>query len=216
MTEEACIPHTFGNRLLWQTTLDGWLRLLKDYEKAEPSDPDLAYWYGERPLTGLLGTAAWLAGGWSLEEFGAERKGKSGRVRQGRGDLRFGTGDAVSTVEAKICWAIDELPQSLKAARKQLRKLVTAGQDGQPVSVCYVVPCYGRRTRRDVGEVALTKLQDRLKKEGMATAKHFATIQGIEEEREGLIYPGVLLVAREEAWPAEQASAGLTAAGVLS
>ena len=51
-------------------------RVLKNFcqclENYDYPKNDIAYWYGERALTGLLASAAWkVRGGWSLEEFAA-------------------------------------------------------------------------------------------------------------------------------------------------
>jgi hypothetical protein len=45
------------------------------------NDRDVPYWYGERPLTGLLATAAWRIGGVAIEESAASPLGQF--VRQG-------------------------------------------------------------------------------------------------------------------------------------
>ena len=93
MLENLSIHDEFPSRPFWVAVVRDWLRLLGDYEHAVPSDADLAYWHGERPLTGLLGVAAWQIGGWSLEEFCADRKRKdSDETGKGRGDLWLGWG----------------------------------------------------------------------------------------------------------------------------
>ena len=89
-------------------SLTEWLQLLKTYETYETKsddDSDLAYWHGERPLTGLLAAAAWKISGWSLEEFGVRRKGpNSDHATEGRCDLQWGLQESQTTVEAKIAW----------------------------------------------------------------------------------------------------------------
>lgn len=143
---------------------------------------DLSYWYGERPLTGLLGAAAWLENGWSLEEYGVEHVGRSGRKRHRRVDLWLGRGTAAATVEAKTCWidqdsdGEDRLRRKLRAAKRQLKKVDSTYRIGQAVSVCYVVPCYREPGSREKGVEALTKLEQVAKAEGWATAKHIAPI----------------------------------------
>ncbi len=215
MADNPFVPGSFYARPFWLAVLDKWLHLLNQYESIDSSDKDLAYWYGERPLTGLLGAAAWQLGGWSLEEFGAGRwKKRSGEIRRGRGDLWFGCtrGDATgkATVEAKILWAYQNgadtvktaLDDQLKRARKQLRQIELADRVGQPFAVCYVVPCYAGPTSKQRGEDILTRLAEETREEGMATATHLATIGNIidVEDNERPTYPGVLLVASQEKW----------------
>ena len=207
MKDRVFVPaEGFDNGSLWRAVLERWLSLLEEYEKAESACPDLAYWYGERPLTGLLGVAAWMVKGWSLEEFGAERQSRFGKKRQGRGDLWIGRSCAKAIVEAKICWvnqkdvdkASDHVNMGLRKSRSQLRKLVLAGDDGQPVSVCYVVPHYSGPSGKASGEYALAELEEWARRRMMATAKHLATTKDIGES--GSLYPGVLLMARHEKW----------------
>lgn len=215
MADNPCVPGSFYARSFWLAVLGKWLNLLNEYESVDSSDKDLAYWYGERPLTGLLGTAAWQLGGWSLEEFGAVRwKKRSGETRRGRGDLWLGctrgnvTGEA--TVEAKIHWADQnetdtvrtKLVDQLNRARKQLRQIESTYRVGQPFAVCYVVPCYAGRRSKQQGEKILTWLAEKMRDEGMATALHLATIGNITdvENQEHRRYPGVLLIARQEKW----------------
>lgn len=215
MAGNPFVPERFSGRSFWLAVLGKWLHLLNEYEHLDPSETDLAYWYGERPLTGFLGAAAWQIGGWSLEEFGAGRwKQRLGEIRQGRGDLWLGctrvptTGEC--TVEAKVLWVYQNdfdavkigLYDKLKQARKQLRQLKSTDQVGQPFSICYVVPCYTKPKSKKRGEKILTRLADDTRQKGMATATHLATIENITDVEDGerCTYPGVLLVARQEQW----------------
>jgi hypothetical protein len=215
MAESLFVPEHFSSRSFWAALLGKWLTLLSEYESVDPRNPDLAYWYGERPLTGLLGAAAWQIGGWSLEEFGAGRwKKRLAETRQGRGDLWLGCtrGDATGevTVEAKILWAYQdahdtlktELDKRLKRARKQLRQLEPPDRVGEPFAVCYVVPCYAGPEGKQRGEGILARLADQTRREGMATATHLATIGNITDvdDKQRPMYPGVLLVADQAEW----------------
>ncbi len=60
----------------WKGLLREWMRLFREHEG---NDEDVAYWYGERALTGLLSAAAWkVQYWWALEEFVGKRTlGKS-------------------------------------------------------------------------------------------------------------------------------------------
>lgn len=219
MKESSFVPDTFCSRPFWQRVLDKWLELLSAYENADP--PDLGYWHGERPLTGLLGAAAWQVGGWSLEEFcGKKEKKRKHVIGSARADLRLGCGrDGATgnTVEAKICWvdqanietAKNDLLSKLKQAKKQLRQLTLPHRVGKPMSLCYVVPCYAEQPRKqsskERGEEALRILEEEMQVEGKATAKHLATTGNIMDDEEPGTpkYPGVLLIAWEVEWREE-------------
>jgi len=55
---------------------------------------DIAYWYGERAISGLLASAAWMVrDGWSLEEFTGQRKKGRRKNASGKGDLWLGVGN---------------------------------------------------------------------------------------------------------------------------
>lgn len=141
----------------WKPLLKVWMDLLADYEHlGEGSPPDVAYWYGERALTGTLATAAWRANGrwWALEEFLgiriAEGKGKA----SGRGDLWVGLGrdgnrrrQASFTIEAKASYVgrgmngiVASIEGRLKAAKTQLRSLDREFSVGYPMAICYHIP----------------------------------------------------------------------------
>lgn len=122
---------------------------IKQCDDANPRD--VAYWYGERSLTGLLAAAAWLMpDGWSLEEFTGERsKGKKPKVTPGRGDLWLQIGQRKFTVEAKVTWPEQlgnierwkgRVETKLGRAFSQLSQLAKPYRYGVPLAVCYVVP----------------------------------------------------------------------------
>src|SRR2546426_9391436 len=66
----------------WESLLRRWSNLITYTTAGEEDDEDdVPYWYGERPLTGLLAAAAWRhRQGWSLEEFAGRRDRKSTRL----------------------------------------------------------------------------------------------------------------------------------------
>lgn len=120
---------------------------LKHYDT---SKKDIAYWYGERALTGLLASAAWMVrSGWSLEEFtGKRRKGRRANG-SGKGDLWLGVGNTEYTIEAKVTWPtqVNDVTKwkktvngKLSKASNQLSALESTYRCGKPVAVCYVVP----------------------------------------------------------------------------
>lgn len=183
-----------------------WLELLHRYESGSGDDFDVAYWHGERPLTGLLGAAAWmLQDGWSLEEFSTKRRFESHKSL-GRGDLWFGRGKENSTVEAKIYWAGETIPtakkylvERLDEAAAQLRSIGKKNRNGSAVSLCFVVPWYDAPKGKTRGIDALTKLEQWARDKSLTTAKHIAAANARITSK-GSEYPGVLLVARQESW----------------
>ena len=193
------IPESFTNKTLWKDVLTCWLRFQVTYEK---DVDDVSYWHSEQALNGLLGAAVWGVKGWSLEEFSAGR-GRRATKSNGRGDLWFGRGEEKVTVEAKICW-IDEsvgnpekqLLRTLRESQHQLEELEQDCKFGQLVSVSYVVPWFSKPKRKASGINALEILEQYSRSQGMATAKHVATIQDIEDK--GRKYPGVLLVVKDQ------------------
>jgi hypothetical protein len=124
---------------------------------------DVAWWYGERTMTGLLAAAAWKwreRDWWSLEEFANERTGSrvpkhsGGKPlrKLGRGDLwlglrRIGKRQHDFTVEAKqtsvggsASEAVAAIEGRLLEAKKQLSKVRSDFRVGLPVAVCYYWP----------------------------------------------------------------------------
>jgi hypothetical protein len=112
--------------------------------------PDVPYWFGERPLTGLLAAAAWrLPNAWSLEEFSAYR-GSGSELGPGRGDAWIGDSSGWwCTLECKLRWvstiedptvATVQARSALGEARKQLANLSQEFRGDRGLSVCYVVP----------------------------------------------------------------------------
>lgn len=126
----------------WLQLLSGFAKLLDEYN--EDPQKDVAYWYGERALTGLLAAAAWrLDQGWSLEEFAAKGRRRGTR----RGDLSIGTNGARFTVEAKYFWIGSDTSgvpgkafTELNVAREQLCNLEEEYQEGFPVGLSYIIP----------------------------------------------------------------------------
>jgi len=206
MNQSISVADSFTQRSLWNDVLMQWLELLKRYESGSGDDFDVAYWHGERPLTGLLGAAAWmLQDGWSLEEFSTKRKFESYKIH-GRGDLWFGRDKENSTVEAKIYWAGETigtakkyLLERLDEAAAQLRSLKKNNRNGDPVSVCFVVPWYDAPKGKTRGLETLAKLEKWAREESLTTAKHIAAANACITSK-GSEYPGVLLVARQESW----------------
>ena len=127
--------HTVPRNLrgdFWHALLHRWGKLLDRYQRMcnRYGDDDVAYWYGERALTGFLTAAALqLKGGIGLEEFLGYR-GTGKKRRAGRGDAWLSMGNHWFCLEAKQYFvsggsktAISAVDSRLRAARKQLNNL---------------------------------------------------------------------------------------------
>lgn len=120
---------------------------LKQYDDPKT---DIAYWYGERALTGLLASASWMVrDGWSLEEFTGQRKKGRRKNCSGKGDLWLGVGKNSYTMEAKVAWPTQlrdvnkwktTVAKKLSKAGSQLNALDKPYRAGKPIAICYVVP----------------------------------------------------------------------------
>lgn len=208
--ESVFVPESFSYPETWRILLKEWISLIHNYSVSDGKQRDIPYWYGERALTGLLSSAAWrIDNGWALEEFSTLR-GQEDDKSTGRGDLWIGVSDKTFTVEAKLTWpdgnqetAKKRVEKRLDEAKAQLKDIELSCQQGNPVSVCYVVPWPKIKTKKvaeeTLGNVELLKqLVDFFQTNGHATALFIpdgAPI--IEEDR---VYPGVALIARVESW----------------
>ena len=85
-------------------TLKEWINMMRKYCD-EVEWVDVPYYFYERTNVGLLSSAIWKAGGYSLEEFGSTKKKKStGTPFVGRVDLEFYIKDEPYYVEFKQFW----------------------------------------------------------------------------------------------------------------
>lgn len=183
----------------WHLVLDQFARHLRGYNSPE----DIAYWYGERALSGLLAQASWgVKDGWSLEEFTGLRSAGKGQSA-GRGDLWVGVGRRTFTIEAKFLWSGGPISETIAKTREKLsearRQLVSLNQDYQidiPTAVCYVVP-----NLKVSGEYADKNSIDRLFYEiptDLRSARRVnATFRYKSDPpcHEGVIYPGIIMVS---------------------
>jgi hypothetical protein len=218
MKDQVNVPDEFGDFVIGSDLLHGWLELLDRYEKLEllqrrqdpEAEPDVAYWYGECALTGILAAAAWKPDdGWSLVEYDAKARRSSGKTCA-CGDLWIGRGACATTVEAKVWWfdgkiatAQKRIEDQLDAARVQLHALKRKYRAGEPVSICYAVPYYKLPEGKTRGESAMAELACWAQSKGTATAMHLEKTKNAQTKRRA--YPGVLLVARRESWSKETA-----------
>lgn len=143
-----------------------WIQLLEKFaemldEYYDPRDPDdVAYWYGEQCLTGLLASAAWSLRsrkGWALVEI--LETGKKRKERQV--DMWLGIDKdkkASFTVEAKSHpptggdpgKSVQSISTEIMAALEQLKKIPKKNNYrwGLPAAVCYIVPALPTSPRR--------------------------------------------------------------------
>lgn len=145
-----------------KTLLKNFAKCLEHYNELrrfkKKDRRDVAYWYGERTLTGLLSGALWRMKGerWALEEFKSRRK-VGRRKKGGRGDLWFGLSHRESyTLEAKL---YEESGQSIlrdkienrlvrntqakmEKAFRQLAELQPIYRVGKPMAACFTVPYF--------------------------------------------------------------------------
>lgn len=190
----------------WNVVLEIFGRLLHEYN----SSHDVAYWYGERALSGLLSAAAWRAkDGWSLEEFSGLRR-TGGRQSTGRGDAWIGIGKRTFTVEAKIIWpqgpvdtAISDVSNQLKIAGDQLDSLAGVYQVDIPCAVCYAVPelnMSGRHAARNHIKQFFTEVPRKLTTSNRCVGSFWYKTDPPEYKRK--LYPGILVVAQFwSPWP---------------
>jgi hypothetical protein len=133
----------------WSSLLKMWGRLMDDWSAVVGRD-EVAYWYGERPLTGLLASAVWRVGGQALEESEAAR-GPRRRPRLGRIDSYIILNHKWFQVEAKVAWPTSDAPKGLSAARSRLSKALSQAREQLEtvqddyyghvgLALCYVVP----------------------------------------------------------------------------
>jgi hypothetical protein len=177
------------------------------YATADNGD-DVPYWYGERPLTGLLAAAAWKhPRGWALEEF-AGLRGKRLRTKSGRGDLWLGLGNKSYTIEAKVKWpqsgagyAVQYARSALNEARKQLWKLSRQYRLGTLIAICYLVPCPmkdGLYANRDKVNDIMTAVKRKFSGKRWLVASYLPNHELPVDS--GRVYPGVILIGRVVSW----------------
>lgn len=207
MSGNPYIPPEYRNQQMWRKLLIAWLDLVERYENREgQEEQDFCYWYNERPNTGVLSAAAWVAGGWGLEEFSAKRR-KKGKKKTGRPDLWFGIGDTEAAIEAKIAWVAGTFAAAREKAKKMLAEAGTQleglkrwerGEKGcQLVSVCFIVPYRKEQPEDGIGLGLLKDVQKWARSQGMATAIHISR-KAKSTRPKKRNYPGVLLVAKQE------------------
>ncbi len=191
----------------WRRLIHKWAGLLDAWENTAN---DLAFYYGERALTGMLAAAAWqLSGGRALEEFSAlrTRKGSGIKSKAGRGDLWLFLAKKWFTIETKVLWpgsygkkTIRAINGELDTARSQLRKLDRAYRDGYPVAICWVVPELSITGRWSTNE-AIDRFFSQIIEELADEKTLVASYRPSRERRQVALnkrklYPGVILVGR--------------------
>ena len=119
----------------WETLLQRWAWQLNYYDASDQHPRDIAYWYGEQALNGLLAAAAWSTpGGWSLQEFTGDaclkedddelpEAGKKPSTRR-RGDMWLGFEKPEDTflIEAKLAWLESTVNQAVQKIETKLER----------------------------------------------------------------------------------------------
>lgn len=187
-----------------------WKVLIEKYSDVNKSK-DALYWYNERATLSTFAGAVWLSGGTVLEEFSAT-KINSRKKKSGRTDLWFKRRGKEYIVEAKqISPSMDprkttvanELKKYLKEACNDAKNFVppTRHKKYIRIGVVFLTP-YLSRSYRDKQKIMKTKIFD-LQKE--LSQKHGYRLlawlfppsaRKLQDTNDGLIYPGVALVAK--------------------
>jgi hypothetical protein len=198
----------------WGGLLRRWGTLLDQYERLAGIGKDVAYWHGERALTGILAAAAWqIQGGGSLEEF-VGRRGPQSHPRPGRGDAWIVTGGVWYCIEAKQ-YSVYGTPRAairgtetrLRSAVRQLRDLSRDYKTDRALALCYVLPgvsWQGAEASNTKWREYSEALGDHFKADGTMVASYKSpgeTSGRFRYEGDGVLYHclGVILVGRQ-AW----------------
>jgi hypothetical protein len=194
----------------WASLMDSWCRVNR-----AAGENDLPYWYGERPLTGLLASAAWkLRGGYALEEL-ATIRGPVRRAGVGRIDAYIVLSNIWYQIEAKMAWPADNsgkstrnatsrISNALSAAAAQLDDVDETYYGDWGLAVCYVVPhiVWTRHAPKPPGPSLLRDLAERYSKRpsgivALYTPPTWANpVDGSSKRKARRSYPGVLLLGR--------------------
>jgi hypothetical protein len=203
----------------WETLLQMWGLLLDYYDVPDqpPDDRDIASWYGEQTLNGLLAAAVWkIPGGWSLQEFTGEKTPQAKKQsKRRRGDiwLGFEKQRRTFTIEAKVAWlnstasqaAVKEIASKLTCAWSQLDTLHKSHAkycEGCPMAVVYAVPWLPANVE--------SSNEDRVKRLFIDIPKQFSNpttltavyrCQGdwpkwMEKKYGDRVYPGVIFIGK--------------------
>lgn len=193
----------------WAAAMDSWCRVNR-----ASGEHDLPYWYGERPLTGLLASAAWkLRAGHALEEF-ATIRGPVRRAGAGRIDAYIVLNKVWYQIEAKMAWPADSSAKATQRATSRVSHALSQAADqlndvdktyygNWGLAVCYVVPgiVWPKHSPKPPGVLLLRDLARRYAKRriGIAalyTPPSWANLVDEGKRKARRNYPGVLLLGR--------------------
>jgi hypothetical protein len=215
----------------WENLLETYCKLLDTYDNLKPyyksdreTDRDVAYWYGECALTGLLAAAGnKVPGGWALVEPADEKiSDPNEKAPRGRTDMWLRLAEYEFTVEAKLVWpegtlekaddlgrkAIRMTHEALRVADERLDRLSCDYRIGHLMVVVYVVPGF-KNTRPVAGAFIkewFAKIADALAKDEVFTAVYLAEREDRDwPTNEGKVYPGLIFIGRywkdKSGWP---------------
>ena len=166
----------------WEKLLEAYRKLLDTYDNLKPyyksdreTHRDVAYWYGECALTGLLAAAGnKVPGGWALVEPADEKiSDPNEKTPRGWTDMWLRLVEYEFTLEAKLVWPegtienagnlrrkaipmVEMVEDALRVADEQLDKLSCDYRIGHPMAVVYVVPGF-KNTRACLQSPTITR-----------------------------------------------------------
>ncbi len=181
---------------------DQWISMIPQYARRSAlalHKPDYFFWYNERTSVGSIAAAAWLAGGFALEEYSAPKRGYRGRA-----DLWILIHGEMFAIEAKQQWpsigtramARTSLSQVflkwLDDAARGARKLREG--EGRKVGLVYIVPSLPESDANEV-ESCVRDFLNEAKKLRVPMIWWFEPkLQPRPDEDDRRLYPGVLIL----------------------
>jgi hypothetical protein len=175
----------------WATLLKSWWSLHNSYCSFMEGEEGPHY-FNERTNIGILASAAWRAGWYSLEEFGYKKRSKP----RGKCDLYIHAKhkEQGEYIEAKQAWNVNisqvHLSKAVSAA-KELKK-----GDEIRIGLLFHCPSIHPKYEQDINKLIGEIINNDLKVKSDAIAWVFPepcrNLKGYDER----IYPGILLLAK--------------------
>ena len=184
--------------------LKGWIKALRDYEKA--TEGDYAWNYTERACIGFLAAGAWLSGGVALEEWRTEKLGidVKAKNRNGRCDLWiYKRGQYDFHIEAKHMWSlatrseeklIPRINKALDRATDDARRLTCEDSD-QKLGILFLAPFFPQGEQDCMNEGIASWLECITKVKHDAIGWVFSDRKTLPK-RNGNIAPGLVVIVR--------------------
>lgn len=186
--------------LKWlEGTIQKWLEINRLYTDIYQGG-DALYWHNERANIGTLAGAAWKAGIYAIEEYGAPKKSKSTSKRSGRIDLYLTNESQDAIVEAKMCW-VSPGTQSKTLESKMTEACTDAKRDHDGAQKIGAVFYVMRVHQEHVREKTLLAEVERIRMTApdvLAWCFPAKTrdLQSGKLQREGYVWPGVIMALK--------------------